>query len=118
MSCQQVPTAPAFNPYPRSVQVGEFEVAIGGGIWVAIRAPCVMVFRLCHKFNDFAAYGFSLAIPVHARGRRVPVCDLQISTKPVNCHVLKAVAKRPKVTGSGFIELINTTPACDVSDYH
>ena len=31
-----------------------------------------MVFRLCHKFNDFAAYGFSLAIPVHARGRRVP----------------------------------------------
>ena len=38
MSCQQVPTAPAFNPYPRSVQVGEFEVAIGGGIWVAIGA--------------------------------------------------------------------------------
>lgn len=37
MSCQQVPTTPAFNPYPRSVQVGEFEVAIGGGIWVAIR---------------------------------------------------------------------------------
>ena len=36
MSCQQVPTTPAFNPYPRSVQVGEFEVAIGGGIWVAI----------------------------------------------------------------------------------
>ena len=39
MSCQQVPTAPAFNPYPRSVQVGEFEVAIGGGIWVAIGDP-------------------------------------------------------------------------------
>lgn len=38
MFCQQVPTAPAFNPYPRSIQVGEFEVAIGGGIWVAIRA--------------------------------------------------------------------------------
>jgi len=38
MSCQQVPTTPAFNPYPRSVQVGEFEVAITGGIWVAIRA--------------------------------------------------------------------------------
>jgi hypothetical protein len=37
MSCQQVPTAPAFNPYPRSVQVGEFEMAIDGGIWVAIR---------------------------------------------------------------------------------
>ena len=41
MSCQQVPTAPAFNPYPRSVQVGEFEVAIGGGIWVAIREPAI-----------------------------------------------------------------------------
>ena len=38
MSCQQVPTTPAFNLYPRSVQVGEFEVAITGGIWVAIRA--------------------------------------------------------------------------------
>ena len=37
MSCQQVPTTPALNPYPRSVQVGEFEVAIDGGIWVAIR---------------------------------------------------------------------------------
>ena len=37
-SCQQVPTAPAFTPCPRSVQVGEFEVAIDGGIWVAIRA--------------------------------------------------------------------------------
>ena len=36
MSCQQVPTTPALNPYPRSVQVGEFEVAITG-IWVAIR---------------------------------------------------------------------------------
>jgi hypothetical protein len=32
-----VPTTPALNPYPRSVQVGEFEVAIDGGIWVAIR---------------------------------------------------------------------------------
>ena len=42
MSCQQVPTAPAFNPYPRSVQVGEFEVAIGGGIWVAIGAHSVV----------------------------------------------------------------------------
>lgn len=38
MSCQQVPTAPALKPYPRSVQVGEFEVAISGGVWVAIRA--------------------------------------------------------------------------------
>ena len=45
MSCQQVPTAPAFNPYPRSVQVGEFEVAIGGGIWVAIGAVAYDAFR-------------------------------------------------------------------------
>ena len=44
MSCQQVPTTPAFNPYPRSVQVGEFEVAIGGGIWVAIRAIGTMTY--------------------------------------------------------------------------
>lgn len=43
MSCQQVPTTPAFNPYPRSVQVGEFEVAIGGGIWVAIRVAASLV---------------------------------------------------------------------------
>lgn len=43
MSCQQVPTAPAFNPYPRSVQVGEFEVAIGGGIWVAIGEDYVLL---------------------------------------------------------------------------
>ena len=47
MSCQQVPTAPAFNPYPRSVQVGEFEVAIGGGIWVAIRV------RVCRHIAAF-----------------------------------------------------------------
>lgn len=46
MSCQQVPTTPAFNPYPRSVQVGEFEVAIGGGIWVAIRALAGQSVRL------------------------------------------------------------------------
>ncbi len=44
MSCQQVPTAPAFNPYPRSVQVGEFDVATDGGIWVAIGA-------ICHEFD-------------------------------------------------------------------
>lgn len=41
MSCQQVPTAPALKPYPRSVQVGEFEVAISGGVWVAIRGRIV-----------------------------------------------------------------------------
>lgn len=43
MSCQQVPTAPAFNPYPRSVQVGEFDVATDGGIWVAIGVPMRLV---------------------------------------------------------------------------
>lgn len=35
LSCQQVPAAPAFTPCPRSTQVGEFEVAISGGVWVA-----------------------------------------------------------------------------------
>jgi len=33
-----VPAAPAFTPCPRSTQVGEFEVAISGGIWVAAGA--------------------------------------------------------------------------------
>ena len=28
----------ALKPCPRSIQVGEFEVAISGGVWVAIRA--------------------------------------------------------------------------------
>lgn len=55
MSCQQVPTAPAFNPYPRSVQVGEFEVAIGGGIWVAIGGGEV-VFEL---LDNEVGHGFS-----------------------------------------------------------
>jgi len=32
LSCQQVPATPAFTPCPRSIQVGEFEVATGGGI--------------------------------------------------------------------------------------
>src|SRR5574341_1786108 len=41
MSCPQVPTTPALTPYPRSVQVGEFEVAIDGGIWVAIRVSAL-----------------------------------------------------------------------------
>jgi hypothetical protein len=30
-----VPAAPALTPCPRSTQVGEFEVAISGGVWVA-----------------------------------------------------------------------------------
>ena len=50
MSCQQVPTAPAFNPYPRSVQVGEFEVAIGGGIWVAIGVVKLWAFFAGRQF--------------------------------------------------------------------
>jgi hypothetical protein len=36
-SCPQVPTVSALRPCPRSIQVGEFEVAISGGVWVAIR---------------------------------------------------------------------------------
>ena len=36
-SCQQVPTVSALRTCPRSIQVGEFEVAISGGVWVAIR---------------------------------------------------------------------------------
>ena len=52
MSCQQVPTAPAFNPYPRSIQVGEFEVAITGGIWVAIRVEArLQVSRFLKKLT-------------------------------------------------------------------
>jgi hypothetical protein len=38
MSCQQGPTAPALTSCPRSTQVGEFEVAISGGVWVAAGA--------------------------------------------------------------------------------
>lgn len=36
-SCPQVPTVSALRPCPRSIQVGEYEAAISGGIWVAIR---------------------------------------------------------------------------------
>ena len=36
-SCPQVPTVSALRPCPRSIQVEEFEVAISGGVWVAIR---------------------------------------------------------------------------------
>ena len=57
MSCQQVPTAPAFNPYPRSVQVGEFEVAIGGGIWVDIRAQGLGV-NIIQKTEKISGLGF------------------------------------------------------------
>ena len=38
-----MPTASALNPCPRSIQVGEFEVAISGGIWVAIRGSSTRI---------------------------------------------------------------------------
>ncbi len=65
MSCQQVPTAPAFNPYPRSVQVGEFDVATDGGIWVAIGALNLTILKnptICilhpevNKFEELNMY--------------------------------------------------------------
>src|SRR3990167_883666 len=69
MSCQQVPTTPAFNLYPRSVQVGEFEVAIDGGIWVAIRAMAPPVSKTSgayaskknHHSNSF--HGWYIGVP-------------------------------------------------------
>ena len=66
MSCQQVPTTPAFNPYPRSVQVGEFEVAIGGGIWVAIRASALVLPAPVVQALD------TLFAPGRAQGERYP----------------------------------------------
>lgn len=35
VSCQQAPAVLAFTPCLRFTQMGEFEVAITGGIWVA-----------------------------------------------------------------------------------
>lgn len=61
MSCQQVPTAPAFNPYPRSVQVGEFEVAISGGIWVAIGGFPLDFFDFALKILDFTRFNRHLS---------------------------------------------------------
>lgn len=63
MSCQQVPTAPALKPYPRSVQVGEFEVAISGGVWVAIRAFDV---RLASSVADMGSCRAMTASTRHA----------------------------------------------------
>ena len=54
LSCQQVPAAPALTPCPRSTQVGEFGVAISGGVWVAAGAvePLdVTVIRLRKAFE-------------------------------------------------------------------
>ena len=84
MSCQQVPTTPAFNPYPRSVQVGEFEVAIGGGIWVAIgecetgvRRLDVIELRIWLK-----ALGYELADFVQALDNSVPLLPDQARNSP------------------------------------
>ena len=68
MSCQQVPTAPALKPYPRSVQVGEFEVAISGGVWVAIRGVCYHAYtRYSEIHTGRATWGqFGLTVAVGA----------------------------------------------------
>ena len=54
MSCLQVPATPAFNPYPRLVQVGEFEVATDGGIWVAIRVGARRTFLIASPIKSLA----------------------------------------------------------------
>ena len=66
MSCQQVPTAPAFNPYPRSIQVGEFEVAITGGIWVAIRGEFWF-----NAMGWFGRYGCHFVISFHPSSHEI-----------------------------------------------
>jgi len=43
----------ALKPCPRSIQVGEFEVAISGGVWVAIRV---------HKSRQPKKVAFSLLV--------------------------------------------------------
>ena len=61
-SCQQVPTVSALNPCPRSIQVGDFEVAKGGGIWVAIRDGLETVLQIrteLHKNQGFLVGIFS-----------------------------------------------------------
>ena len=87
MSCQQVPTTPAFNPYPRSVQVGEFEVAIGGGIWVAIRELRIkdkharvlsaMAREVNQVWNHINAISAKAARPFHGKPQFLSGYDLQ-----------------------------------------
>lgn len=86
MSCQQVPTTPAFNPYPRSVQVGEFEVAIGGGIWVAIRGAT-------KAFVLFLSQGLSL----------------ELLPKGVYVQAVLPAATRTEIWGRAGID-VNTLP--------
>jgi hypothetical protein len=57
-SCPQVPTVSALRPCPRSIQVGEFEVAISGGIWVAIR---VMLHQFVKKTDKTPPKELALA---------------------------------------------------------
>ena len=40
----------ALNPCPRSIQVGEFEVAKGGGVWVAVRESISDDIKKCSNF--------------------------------------------------------------------
>ncbi|MDZ4144904.1 MAG: hypothetical protein U1D29_10295, partial [Burkholderiales bacterium] len=75
MSCQQVPTAPAFNPYPRSVQVGEFEVAIDGGIWVAIREGPLTI-KVIDGQNTVEQHGASAPMKRTPRGPDILMASL------------------------------------------
>ena len=80
MSCQQVPTTPALKPYPRSVQVGEFEVAISGGVWVAIRVwtnnfKCG-TFGSDNNLSDFNLVA-QLELPTRSVSRNDPSLSLQ-----------------------------------------
>ena len=72
MSCQKVPTTPAFNPYPRSVQVGEFEVAIGGGIWVAIRDGVDLAFGKHTTIDPMHIVGYNLEDCYNQDGELIP----------------------------------------------
>ena len=80
MSCQQVPTTPAFNPYPRSVQVGEFEVAIGGGIWVAIGVNCSAVAEKPLRTPSGCVRGVRLDVVVLRADKAAPApsCGVRI----------------------------------------
>ncbi len=71
MSCQQVPTTPALNPYPRSVQVGEFEVAIDGGIWVAIRGYLRYFIRIGPESGSTPGGGSDPGDPAYISGVKV-----------------------------------------------
>ncbi len=99
MSCQQVPTTPALNPYPRSVQVGEFEVAIDGGIWVAIRADV----RVTCVYVEEVAEELILPVPFDLNAiRLVPQSDRLSLALPheAHCKVLIGL-QQPGVANTG-----------------